>query len=208
MSASTKTHKLPASTTEEGTTLVIRAPKRGRLRIRVIGETPLIMHRWSEKAVKEMLDKQRGVKSLTKREAKDPQQDYEASMYRMPDGSGYAFPAVAFKSAMVSACREIDGLTMAQARQAWCGWSWWGDVRRIQGARQARFGGAGSGLVRWGSAWRGGARHSLAGQARRGAARCGKFWQGVARQARFRKRDTEEPPDASSSYQIKLRKKA
>jgi len=117
MSASTKTHKLPASTTEEGTTLVIRAPKRGRLRIRVIGETPLIMHRWSEKAVKEMLDKQRGVKSLTKREAKDPQQDYEASMYRMPDGSGFAFPAVAFKSAMVSACREIDGLTMAQARQ-------------------------------------------------------------------------------------------
>lgn len=77
----------------------------------------MIMHRWSEKAIKEMLDKQRGIKKMAKKEAKDPQQDYEDSMYRMPDGSGYAFPAVAFKAAMVSACREIDDLTMTQARQ-------------------------------------------------------------------------------------------
>lgn len=117
MSTTTKSKNSPSSSSENGLTLVIRAPKRGRLQLRVIGETPLIMHRWSEKAMKEMLDKQQGNKNLSKREAKDPQQDYENSMYRMPDGSGYAFPAVAFKAAMVSACREIDGLTMAQARQ-------------------------------------------------------------------------------------------
>ena len=115
MAAKSKSQK--TQTPDEAKTLIIRAPQRGRLQIRVIGETPLIMHRWSEKVIKEMLDKQRGIKKMAKKEAKDPQQDYEDSMYRMPDDSGYAFPAVAFKAAMVSACREIDDLTMTQARQ-------------------------------------------------------------------------------------------
>ena len=114
---STKSKSQKATVPDDAKTLIIRAPRRGRLQLRVIGETPLIMHRWSEKVIKEMLDKQRGIKKMAKKNVKDPQRDYEDSMYRMPDDSGYAFPAVAFKAAMVSACREIDDLTMTQARQ-------------------------------------------------------------------------------------------
>lgn len=67
----------------------------------VIGTAPLICHRWSEKAKKQMLDKQ--MKKATKgKEAKDPEQDYRDSLYPHPDG-GYGFPAVAFKAAMVRA---------------------------------------------------------------------------------------------------------
>ena len=48
-----------------------------------------------------MLDKQTQ-KAKTGREAKDPEQDYQRSLYEMP-GGGYGFPASAFKNAMVRA---------------------------------------------------------------------------------------------------------
>ena len=84
------------------------------LSLTLIGDSPLICHKWSEKAKKMMLDKQMK-KATTKKAAKDPHQDYLDSLYEHPEG-GYGFPAVAFKSAAVSACRAIDGVTMVQAR--------------------------------------------------------------------------------------------
>lgn len=51
------------------------------------------------------------------REAKDPQRDFEDSIYHHPDG-GYGFPSVAFKNAAVSACRFTDGTKMTVARGA------------------------------------------------------------------------------------------
>lgn len=87
-----------------------------RFEIPVIGDSPLIMHRWSDKAKKMMLDKQ--MKVATKgREAKDPEQDFKACIYYDADGD-YAFPAVAFKNAAVSACRFTDGTKMTVARGA------------------------------------------------------------------------------------------
>jgi hypothetical protein len=74
------------------------------------------MHRWSEKAKIMMLEKQMG-KSRGKKEAKDPQADYEACIYRMDDGAP-GFPAAAFKAAIVGACRLFDGLPMTQAKIA------------------------------------------------------------------------------------------
>lgn len=71
------------------------------IKIRVNGLSPLIMHAWSEKAMKMMLDKQTQ-RAKAGREAKDPQADYEASKYLLPDG-GLGFPASAFKNAMVRA---------------------------------------------------------------------------------------------------------
>jgi hypothetical protein len=88
----------------------------GYLEILLIGDSPLIMHKWSEKAKKEMLDKQMKV-AKKGREAKDPQKDYEDSIYHHPDG-GYGFPSVAFKNAAVSACRFTDGTKMTVARGA------------------------------------------------------------------------------------------
>lgn len=87
-----------------------------RFTLILVGDSPLICHRWSEKAKKEMLDKQMK-RAKTAKEAKDPQADYEASLYPHPDG-GYGFPAVAFKAAAVGACRFADGIKMTEARGA------------------------------------------------------------------------------------------
>lgn len=87
-----------------------------RFDIPVIGDSSLIMHKWSEKAKKEMLDKQMKV-AKGGREAKDPERDYQECIYYDADGS-YAFPSVAFKNAAVSACRFTDGTKMTVARGA------------------------------------------------------------------------------------------
>lgn len=82
----------------------------------VIGDSPLIVHRWSEKARREMFGKQTKQAKGAK-EAKDPVADYKATMYKLSDG-GHGFPSVAFKAAAVTAGTSISGLTKIQARQA------------------------------------------------------------------------------------------
>lgn len=84
--------------------------------ITLVGDSSLICHAWSHKAKAAMLDKQMK-RAKTGKAAKDPQQDFEDSLYRMP-GGGYGFPAVAFKAAAVSACRFADGVKMTEARGA------------------------------------------------------------------------------------------
>lgn len=84
------------------------------LQLTLIGDSPLIVHRWSEKAKKEMLDKQMKKPQLAK-EAKNPEEDYWQSMYILPDGS-FGFPAIAFKSAAVTAVSLISGVTKIAAR--------------------------------------------------------------------------------------------
>lgn len=81
----------------------------------LVGDSPLIVHAWSEKAKRQMLDKQ--MKKATKaKEAKDPQADYEACFYRTEDGE-YGFPTIGVKAAMVGACRFVD-MKMTEARGA------------------------------------------------------------------------------------------
>lgn len=77
-----------------------------RLRLRLAGTSPLIVHKWSEKAKKQMLDKQMKRASQGKA-AKDPEEDYRESLYIRDDGS-YGFPAVAFKAAAVRAGTYCD----------------------------------------------------------------------------------------------------
>lgn len=85
------------------------------MQIRLIGDSPLICHAWSSKAKKQILEKNMKV-AQTGKEPKDPQREYEESLYRMPDGNGYGFPAVAFKSAAVDACSHVSGVTKVEAR--------------------------------------------------------------------------------------------
>ena len=96
--------------------------------LKLVGTAPLIMHKWSEKAIKEMLDKQMK-KAKQAKTAKDPRQDYIESMYWLSDipkkptdkdiaEAQYGFPAVAFKNAAVSACSQISGLTKVFTRGA------------------------------------------------------------------------------------------
>ncbi len=87
------------------------------LDIRVVGDSSLIVHKWSEKAKRQMLDKQMGVASAGK-ELKNPHKDYEESLYHHPDG-GFGFPAIAFKNAAVEACTSLGkSVTKVAARQA------------------------------------------------------------------------------------------
>lgn len=81
----------------------------------LIGDSPLIVHAWSEKAKRQMLDKQMK-KATQAKQAKDPQADYEACFYRTSTGA-YGFPAIGVKAAMISACRFAD-LKMTIARGA------------------------------------------------------------------------------------------
>lgn len=74
--------------------------------IHITGISPLISHAWSQKAIQMMLNKQLK-KATAGREAKDPEADFQASLYPHPDG-GYGFPATAFKSAMVRAGTYTD----------------------------------------------------------------------------------------------------
>lgn len=76
------------------------------LKLRLVGTSALIVHKWSEKAKKQMLDKQMKRASQGKA-AKDPEEDYRESLYMRPDGS-YGFPAVAFKAAAVRAGTYCD----------------------------------------------------------------------------------------------------
>lgn len=85
------------------------------VQIRLIGDSPLIVHRFGEKARKMMLDKQMG-KAKSGKEAKNPEADYEESMYRTEDGLP-GFPAIAFKAAAVNAANDA-GIQKTLARRA------------------------------------------------------------------------------------------
>lgn len=94
--------------------IVIPVLRTQTMTISLIGDTPLICHRWTPKAMREILDKQMG-KAKMKKEPKDPEKDFRESLYVHPDG-GYGFPTIAFKAAAVSSCRFADGVKMTEAR--------------------------------------------------------------------------------------------
>lgn len=73
------------------------------LKLRIVNseDSSLVMHAWSQKAMKQMLDKQTK-RASAGRAAKSPEEDYEGSLYRDTDGD-YAFPSSAFKNAAVRA---------------------------------------------------------------------------------------------------------
>ena len=86
------------------------------MRVSIIGDTPLLVHAWSEKAKRQMLEAQ--TKKATRgRETRDPDADYRSSIYRLPDGS-HGIPSVGLKNAAVTACTSIASVTKVAARQA------------------------------------------------------------------------------------------
>lgn len=84
--------------------------------IHVVGDTPLIVHKWSEKAKKEIRDKQMK-KATTKKEAKDPVADFIDTLYWLEgepeekteeaftaainNGARFGFPATGFKQCAI-----------------------------------------------------------------------------------------------------------
>ena len=106
-----------AKTTE--TTVVIPAIDIRHATIKEVGDSPLIMHKWSEKAKKEILDKQMKKAKSKRHDPKDPVADFIDSLYwvegepeekteegfakAIANGASFGFPSVAFKAAAVSA---------------------------------------------------------------------------------------------------------
>ncbi len=82
----------------------------------LIGTAPLIVHAFPEKARKQMLDKQMKT-AKGGRDARDPEAEFHAARYRLPDGRD-GFPAIAFKDTAVTACTSLADVTKVAARQA------------------------------------------------------------------------------------------
>lgn len=85
--------------------------------LNIEGLTPLLCGGWSEESLQEMERAQSHAPKTGKRAPRDPQADYEGSMYRSGNGKDYLFPSAAFRKAAISACRGIDGLAMTEAAQ-------------------------------------------------------------------------------------------
>jgi hypothetical protein len=104
------------------------------LDLTIVGDAPLICHAWSKKAIEQMLGRQMGTPSAG-RENKDPERDFEESLYSFP-GGGYGFPTIAFKNAAVTACTSLGkSVTKVAARQAF---HVVGELARIEGVPNPR----------------------------------------------------------------------
>lgn len=99
--------------------------------VRIYGDTPLIMHAWSAKAKKEMLDAQQGKKKGKQKEPKNPVFDFVESIYWLDkkppitndmsvedseitlaefmqnEKPRFGFPATAFKQAAISSAYRM-----------------------------------------------------------------------------------------------------
>ncbi len=109
---------MPTATRKTTTEQVVSIPQLNVqfIEITLVGDSPLISHAWSQKAKKQMLDRQMKKASQAK-EAKDPEQDFRDSLYYCEDGRP-GFPAVAFKASAVDACSHVANLTKVEARGA------------------------------------------------------------------------------------------
>jgi hypothetical protein len=109
--------------TKKTEVIEIRPIEIKKVTVRVVGDTPLIMHAWSEKAKRMMLEAQMGIAKGKKKEAKNPADDFIRSMYwltPMPEdgtmesfeeaiakGARFGFPVTAFKQAAISAAYRM-----------------------------------------------------------------------------------------------------
>lgn len=103
--------------------LEIRPIEIQKVNLRIVGDTPLIMHAWSEKAKRMMLEAQMGLANGKKKEPKNPVEDFIRSMYWLTDmpeemteeafneaisnGARFGFPVTAFKQAAISAAYRM-----------------------------------------------------------------------------------------------------
>jgi hypothetical protein len=88
------------------------------VKLTIMGTSPLLVNKFSEKAKREMAEKQAKTPKNAKA-ARDPKAEFEASLYHMPGKKNvYGIPASGIKNAIVSACRFVDGLPMSIATGA------------------------------------------------------------------------------------------
>lgn len=101
--------------------------------VTITGLTPLLVHNFGSKAIKQILDKQTGEAKPGPRAKKDPFEDFKESLYpinpakmpkqRLSPGQSwkyipeaFGFPESAFKKAMVQACSFVEGVPKTWVR--------------------------------------------------------------------------------------------
>ena len=103
--------------------IAIRPISIKKVTLKIVGDTPLIMHSWSEKAKRMMLEAQMGTAKGKKKDPKDPMEDFIDSMYWLTEkpatptqevfdaaitsGAKFGFPVTAFKQAAISAAYRM-----------------------------------------------------------------------------------------------------
>jgi len=105
---------------------------RQEMEITLVGDSPLIVHAWSQKAKNEILDKQMK-KAKAGREIRDPKRDFLDSMYwitsrpvdqdeafslAVSGQARFGFPSTAFKQVAVAQAHKDKGLSKVAARSA------------------------------------------------------------------------------------------
>lgn len=119
-----------AATAKATEVVEIRPIEMKTVELTLIGDTSLIVHAWSAKAKKQMLDAQMGLAKGRKKEAKSPADDFIQSAYwltpkpeysakateeekmiafhqAIADGAKFGFPLTAFKQASISSAYRM-----------------------------------------------------------------------------------------------------
>lgn len=98
-------------------TVQIAAPRLKTAEFKLIGTSPYVQLRFSQKAMNAMMDKMKGgsqSKSKRVREARDFDDDFKQAMHVSTEG-WVGIPAGSFRAAMISACRLV-GFKMTLAK--------------------------------------------------------------------------------------------
>lgn len=111
------------ATTKKAEVVEIKPVELRTVTLKIVGDTPLIVHAWSEKAKRMMLEAQMGLANGKKKEVKNPVDDFIQSMYwltdkpeesteeafmqAIKDGARFGFPATAFKQSAISAAYRL-----------------------------------------------------------------------------------------------------
>lgn len=115
------------------TVIEIKPLKIEKLNVRLVGMTALVMHKWAEKAKKQLLDSMTNATKTESKEPKDPVREFIDSMYwiegepeekteegfikAIEGGARFGFPVTAIKLAAISAAYRMGWIdSMAALR--------------------------------------------------------------------------------------------
>ena len=107
---------------KDASTIQLTRLKDAVIEVPIIGLTPVIPHRWSEKAIRSMPGHPDAEKVKKDKGLRTPEEEATAALYLFGDDDQsiddrLAIPATAFKAAIVGACRFFEKPTMVECRQ-------------------------------------------------------------------------------------------
>ena len=103
------------------------------------GKSPLLIHRFTEKAAKMIEDKQQGKSNkATGRKKRDPEQEWQDAKYMFADGKREGIRAISFKKAMVRGGKQFPNFTMTDLKGYFHVLGNEGDILEITGKSRKR----------------------------------------------------------------------